>query len=471
MRARLAWAAAAVTALLASMTVATPPAQAQTGGFRVSGTDLIDANGNRFVLRGTSLPHVWYQHQFRQFADVSDLGANAARVVLGSGQRWGPSPASDVADVIAECKRVRMVCVLEVHDTTGYGEEGAAATLDQAVDYWISVRSALQGQEAYVLINIGNEPYGNQDTSGWTQATVRAVQRMRDAGFTHTLVVDAPNWGQDWSHTMRQNAPQVAAADPLGNTVFSIHMYEVYGSASTIIDYFDAFQQMNLPLIVGEFGHEHNGQNVDEDTIMAQAQQRGIGWIAWSWSGNSGGAESLDQSVNFDPDNLTQWGERVFHGPNGIAQTARRASVFDTTPPSSPPPPPPPPSSSTPAPPPPPPSTQQPPGGSCRVNYQASDWGGAPGFTASVTITNTGTSTINGWTLEFTFTAGQTLQEGWSARWSQQGATVTATNVDWNGTLAPNQSTQIGFNGNMASVGNNPNPTSFRLNGATCATG
>ncbi|MEV5906631.1 hypothetical protein AB0L81_43370, partial [Streptomyces sp. NPDC052127] len=28
------------------------------------------------------------------------------------------------------------VCVLEVHDTTGYGEDTAAGTLDQAADYW-----------------------------------------------------------------------------------------------------------------------------------------------------------------------------------------------------------------------------------------------------------------------------------------------------------------------------------------------
>ena len=332
MKARLTLAAASVLALVISMLVVTQPAQAQSSGFRVSGTDLIDANGNQFIMRGTSLPHVWYQHQFQQFEDVSNLGANTARVVLGSGQRWGPTPASEVTQVINECKRVRMICVLEVHDTTGYGEEGAAATLDQAVDYWISVRHALQGQEAYVLINIGNEPWGNNNASAWTNATINAIQRMRQAGFTHTLVVDAPNWGQDWSHTMRQNAPQIAAADNRGNTVFSVHMYEVYGSASTIIDYFNAFQQMNLPLIVGEFGHEHNGQNVDEDTIMAEAERRGIGWIAWSWSGNSGGAESLDQAVNFNPNNLTQWGQRVFNGPHGIVQTAQRASVFGSRP-------------------------------------------------------------------------------------------------------------------------------------------
>lgn len=134
------------------------------------------------------------------------------------------------------------------------------------------------------------------------------------------------------------------------------------------------------------------------------------------------------------------------------------------------PPPPPPPSTSTAPPPPPPPSTSSapPPGGSCRVVYSAADWGGAPGFTANVIVTNTGSSTINGWTLQFTFPAGQSIREGWSATWSQQGSTVTATNLDWNRTLPPGQSTTIGFNGAMTAIGNNPSPTSFTLNGSAC---
>ena len=71
-------------------------------------------------------------------------------MVLGSGQRWGPNSASDVANVISLCKANRLICVLDAHDTTGYGEEGAAATLDQAVSYWISLQSVLTGQENYI---------------------------------------------------------------------------------------------------------------------------------------------------------------------------------------------------------------------------------------------------------------------------------------------------------------------------------
>lgn len=100
----------------------------------------------------------------------------------------------------------------------------------------------------------------------------------------------------------------------------------------------------------------------------------------------------------------------------------------------------------------------------CRVTYTVNDWG--VGFTAAVTITNTGTTTIDGWALQFTFPGNQQLTEGWSATWSQSGANVTATNLSYNGTLAPGASTGIGFNG--AYSGSNQRPSTFTVNGTAC---
>lgn len=120
-------------------------------------------------------------------------------------------------------------------------------------------------------------------------------------------------------------------------------------------------------------------------------------------------------------------------------------------------------------------SVTTPPGGgtgTCRIGYSASSWGGSNGFTGSVTITNTGASAVNGWTLAFSFTAGQRVSlPGWSAVWAQPAgsANVTATNLDWNRTLGPNGgSTTIGFNGTH--TGTNPAPTAFTLNGTACTT-
>ncbi|SCL14670.1 beta-glucosidase [Micromonospora nigra] len=105
--------------------------------------------------------------------------------------------------------------------------------------------------------------------------------------------------------------------------------------------------------------------------------------------------------------------------------------------------------------------------GRCRVSYATNDW--STGFTATITITNTGTTALSGWRLGFTFpTADQRVVQGWSARWSQSGTQVTAVNETWNGALPAGASVGIGFNGTHG--GANPRPSGFTLDGAPCTT-
>ncbi|GIH29292.1 hypothetical protein Aph01nite_76020 [Acrocarpospora phusangensis] len=100
----------------------------------------------------------------------------------------------------------------------------------------------------------------------------------------------------------------------------------------------------------------------------------------------------------------------------------------------------------------------------CRVGYTVtSQWGG--GFGADISITNLG-DPLSSWQLRWSFTAGQTVTQGWNAGYSQSGSTVTATNAGYNGSLATNAGTAIGFNGTWS--GSNPVPSSFSLNGVTC---
>ena len=130
------------------------------------------------------------------------------------------------------------------------------------------------------------------------------------------------------------------------------------------------------------------------------------------------------------------------------------ASVSDTTP-SSPSP------SITPSPTP----SQSPTGGAGpRVAYTMNTWDS--GFTASISITNTGTSAINGWTLRFTLPSGQSVTSGWNATFSPASGQVSATNVSYNATLAPGATVDIGFQGTH--TGNTAEPAAFTLNGIPC---
>lgn len=100
----------------------------------------------------------------------------------------------------------------------------------------------------------------------------------------------------------------------------------------------------------------------------------------------------------------------------------------------------------------------------CRVDYQITNqWQG--GFGANVTVTNLG-DPVNGWTLTWSYAAGQQVTQAWNATVTQSGAQVTARNVDHNAAIATNAAAAFGFNGSWTS--SNAAPASFALNGVTC---
>jgi poly(3-hydroxybutyrate) depolymerase len=109
-------------------------------------------------------------------------------------------------------------------------------------------------------------------------------------------------------------------------------------------------------------------------------------------------------------------------------------------------------------------SSSSPASGACRVADTINAWN--TGLTSTITITNTGSSSITGWSLVFTLPSGQTITSGWNATYSPTSGQVTATNVSYNGTLAAGASTSIGFQ--AGHTGNTAPPGAFTLNGAAC---
>src|SRR5687768_6749065 len=93
-------------------------------GFSVSGTQLLDGNGQPFVMRGINHAHTWFASQTSaSIPNIASTGANVVRVVLSNGthrEGWVRTPANEVVNIINLCKTNKIICMLEVHDTTGY---------------------------------------------------------------------------------------------------------------------------------------------------------------------------------------------------------------------------------------------------------------------------------------------------------------------------------------------------------------
>lgn len=81
-----------------------------------------------------------------------------------------------------------------------------------------------------------------------------------------------------------------------------------------------------------------------------------------------------------------------------------------------------------------------------------------------MTVRNTGTSAVNGWSLAWTFPGNQKITNAWNAKATQSGAAVTATDLGYNAAVPAGGSTSFGFQG----TGSGAAPTAFALNGAAC---
>ncbi|GIP20625.1 cellulase family glycosylhydrolase [Paenibacillus sp. J22TS3] len=321
-------AAGNVSAASSALSVTTAPASTHAG-FYINGTTLYDANGNPFVMRGINHAYTWYKGQESvAIPAIAKTGANTVRIVLSDGQQWTKDSLSAIQSLITLCEQNKLVAVLEVHDGTG---SDSAAVLNKIADYWIEMKNALIGKEKTVILNIANEWYGTWSGADWANGYISVIPKLRNAGIKNTIMVDGAGWGQ-YPQSIFDYGTQVFNADPLKNTMFSIHMYEYAGgNAATVKSNIDNVLNKNLALVIGEFGIKHTSGDVDEATIMSYSQQKGVGYLGWSWKGNGPGLEYLDMSNDWAGTSYTEQGNAIINGPNGIKATSKISTVFNGT--------------------------------------------------------------------------------------------------------------------------------------------
>jgi hypothetical protein len=98
------------------------------------------------------------------------------------------------------------------------------------------------------------------------------------------------------------------------------------------------------------------------------------------------------------------------------------------------------------------------------VFVKTSSW--STGYEGKFTVTNNTSATISSWNVQFDLPAGNGISSFWDAALTISGQHVTATNVGWNGTLAPGGVASFGFIG--TGIGS---PANCTVNGASCGGG
>ncbi len=299
------------------------------GTFHVEGSTIVDANGNEFIMRGVNIAHCWYKNYTEtSIKAAADLGTNCVRIVCSNGVQWDKTTAAEVENIINWCKENKQICILEVHDATG---KDSADDIVAAANYWAEMADLLNENSAYVIVNIANEWYGQWNSAAWAEGASKAIKVIRDAGINNMIMIDSAGWGQ-YPTSIKEKGAEVFAADSHKNTVFSIHMYEYAGGdAATIKSNIEGAMQCGAPVIIGEFGHKHTDGDVDEAYLMDYCVNNEIGYIGWSWKGNSGGVEYLDLVSDWEGKTLTEWGEIFFNSEDGVANNSELCSVYEVS--------------------------------------------------------------------------------------------------------------------------------------------
>jgi hypothetical protein len=341
------------------------PSYIDSSGFFVREGRLYDKHGNDFVMRGVNNAHAWYDTSGRNLAigaldDISGYGFNTVRIVWEASTGLSVNLLHQIIDCVVQ---LHMVPMVELHDVTGVPQNLAKSVetgeltpwdvacsnrtreecdalydvlppdeanaightrLMEMAEYYSrdDVKAVLLEYEDYLLVNVANEWSGEDYFGGYSAA----IEHLRDNGINHTLVIDANGWGQN-GQVILDEGQRLLDADPQRNLLFSVHMYEQYADTARITRMLEGAVELELPIIVGEFGPEHGGETIDVEFIFAESARLGTGYLGWSWKGNEERLIALDMSLDWEGEDLTEWGATLVESPNG-AGSSQRASMF-----------------------------------------------------------------------------------------------------------------------------------------------
>ncbi|MBI2697715.1 cellulose binding domain-containing protein [Mycobacterium gordonae] len=100
-------------------------------------------------------------------------------------------------------------------------------------------------------------------------------------------------------------------------------------------------------------------------------------------------------------------------------------------------------------------------GGLSAVYTATSQWNS--GFTGNYALTNTGTTPLSNWNLQFDLPANESITNLWNGQVTQTGSHYTVTPASYNGTIAPGGSVNVGFQASQ--TGSYGAPTNLLVNG------
>lgn len=196
---------------------------AQKDSLYVQGNQLKNKCNESVILRGVnySVLDDWsfpanLKTGGERLSEIVKSGANAVRIQWYENYNQTGRPAYTVADLdslLTRCARYQMIPVIGLWDLTCSNDW---PLFNQHVNWWLqpSVVALLKKHRSYAILNITNE-FGEYE---WTDDTTtalyvfttnynKAVKKIRQAGISVPIMIDAPDCGQNGRITVEMWKP------------------------------------------------------------------------------------------------------------------------------------------------------------------------------------------------------------------------------------------------------------------------
>lgn len=292
------------------------------GKLAVSGTDLVDASGSKFRLKGVSTHGLtWFadfvsKDTYQYFKD--SFGINLVRFAMytDTGDSYGYCSGGNKSEIeellgkgVDAATDLGLYAIIDWHILN---DNDPNMHIDDAKDFFdrISKKYASYGN---VIYEIANEPNGGTTWDSVKSYAETIIPIIRKNAPDAIIIVGTPTWSQD---------VDVAAADPITdqtNLMYAVHFYaathkdDLRNKVQSALD-------SGLPVFVSEFGlcdASGNG-SIDYDQSDAWFDligDKNLSYAAWNISNKAETSSLFDSSCTkksgFTDDDLSDSGRYI----------------------------------------------------------------------------------------------------------------------------------------------------------------
>lgn len=292
------------------------------GKLAVSGTDLVDASGSKFQLKGVSTHGLtWFadfvsKDTYQYFKD--SFGINLVRFAMytDTGDSYGYCSGGNKSEIeellgkgVDAATDLGLYVIIDWHILN---DNDPNMHIDDAKDFFdrISKKYASYGN---VIYEIANEPNGGTTWDSVKSYAETIIPIIRKNAPDAIIIVGTPTWSQD---------VDVAAADPITdqtNRMYAVHFYaathkdDLRNKVQSALD-------SGLPIFVSEFGLCDASGNGSIDYDQSDAwfdliNDKNLSYAAWNISNKAETSSLFDSSCTktsgFTDDDLSDSGRYI----------------------------------------------------------------------------------------------------------------------------------------------------------------